>query len=253
MGNGETMSIKWISASLTNVGTVRKVNEDACAAMPGRGLWVVADGMGGHDAGDVASQMIVAELSKLAIDGFVDAVDQIEDCLELVNHRLLAIAAQRGEGSIVGSTAVLLLACQTHIACLWVGDSRAYCLRDGTLSQLSEDHSQVAEMVAAGLLSAEEAESHPDANVITRAVGVSEQFSLDIDLFPIGTRDRYLLCSDGLNKELSDAEIADHLSYGDCADACERLVQTALERNCRDNISVIVVDFSETTEQGKAG
>lgn len=237
--------LHWSSAVLTDVGKVRQINEDACAAWPESGVWAVADGMGGHDAGDLASGAIIDTLNGIGRrDSLSDLVDAVEDGLLEVNRMLLAEATARGAETTIGSTVVALLAHHRHCACLWAGDSRIYRLHRDRLQQVTQDHSQVMDMVEQGLLLREDAESHPAANVVTRAVGAAEDLYLDVEVRELHAGDRYLLCSDGLTKEMTDAEIAELLRHGSCQDACERLVGLALERGSRDNVSVVVVDFS---------
>jgi serine/threonine protein phosphatase PrpC len=237
--------MQWSSAVLTDVGKVRQINEDACAAWPETGIWAVADGMGGHAAGDLASSSIIDALGGIGRQvALSDMVDAVEDSLLDVNRALLAEATTRGAETTIGSTVVALLAHRNHCACLWAGDSRIYRLRDGRLQQITQDHSQVMDMVEQGLLLREDAESHPAANVVTRAVGAAEDLYLDVEVNELHAGDRYLLCSDGLTKEMTDTEIAGQLQHGSCRDACNSLVGLALERGCRDNVSVVVVDFN---------
>jgi serine/threonine protein phosphatase PrpC len=238
----------WNSAAITDVGKVRKINEDACADRGDIGLWVAADGMGGHDAGDLASQAIIESLKQIGIcERLSEFVDEVEDRLLEVNRRLIDEAATREEATTIGSTVVVLLARQHHCACLWAGDSRAYRLRNGHMQAISQDHSQVEEMIEQGLLLREDAESHPAANVITRAVGASEDLFVDVELHALQDGDRYLLCSDGLFKEVSEQEISEHMQSGSCQELCQDLIQLALERGSRDNVTVLAVDFEEST------
>ena len=212
-----SVGFQWSSAMQTDVGKVRKINEDAGAAFPEKGLWVVADGMGGHDAGDFASRSIVDSLALLDNPGSLsEFVDTVDDCLKEVNRRLIDEAASRGAGTTIGSTVVVLLAHQQHCACIWAGDSRIYRLRDGSLQAVSRDHSQVMELVEQGLLLMEDAESHPAANVVTRAVGAAEDLYFDVEVQELRDGDRYLLCSDGLTKEVSEAEIRQYMQSGSC-------------------------------------
>ncbi len=234
----------WISAGLTDVGKNREVNEDAFIACPDAGLWVVADGMGGHDAGDLASQAVVHSMADLlAPERMSMLIDEVEDRLLAVNRYLLEQAATRSRGSTIGSTVVALLAMDTCCACLWAGDSRAYRLRDGVLKTITRDHSQVEELIESGVLLREDAESHPAANVITRAVGASDELYIDIELEKLAAGDVYLLCSDGLYKEVSEREIVECLRKSGCDEICNQLVQLALERDCQDNITVVVIRF----------
>ena len=234
----------WNSAGLTDVGRVRHVNEDAFASLPEIGLWVVADGMGGHTAGDLASRAVVDSLSTIAAHSRMSSfIDDVEDRLLLVNRRLALEAAGRSQQTTIGSTVVVLLAAGHHCACMWSGDSRAYRLRGGVLQAVSRDHSQTEEMIEQGLLSRENAESHPAANVITRAVGADKELYVDVQLEELQDGDRYLLCSDGLYKEVEEKEIASHMQKGSCEEICTELIELALERGSRDNVTVVAIEF----------
>ncbi|MEM9058186.1 MAG: protein phosphatase 2C domain-containing protein [Pseudomonadota bacterium] len=239
----------WQSASLSNVGKVRKINEDAYLDLPHKGLWVVADGMGGHDAGDVASSMIVESLGEVGEYARPsDFLNDVEDRLFAVNRRLFDIASQSEERITIGSTVVAMLAFGNYSLSVWAGDSRTYRLRDGRLRQITRDHSQVEEMVEQGEIARENAEDHPLANVITRAVGGSESLYLDLKLQELKDGDRYLLCSDGLYKDVMPDEISACLATGSCADACTALIDLVLEREAADNVTVAVIDFAEAEQ-----
>ena len=202
--------------------------------------------MGGHDAGDFASRSIVESLQNVRAHEQLSAyVEDVEDRLLRVNSMLFEEAAGREGTMTIGSTVVALLASRRHCACLWAGDSRAYRLRNGLMQSISRDHSQVEEMVEEGVLLREDAEAHPAANIITRAVGADERLYLDIELEGLCDGDRYLLCSDGLYKELSEQEIAVQLQQGNCQEVCEQLLQLVLQRGARDNVTIIVIDFNE--------
>ncbi len=229
---------------MTHVGKVRQINEDALTERPDIGLWVVADGMGGHDAGDFASQAIVSRFQDMqAEDQLSTFVENVEGQLLAVNRSLIEEAASRENAGTIGSTVVALLAIKHHCACVWAGDSRAYRLRDGLLRQISRDHSQVEEMVEEGVLLREDAESHPAANVITRAVGADISLYVDVELYELCDGDRYLLCSDGLYKEINDREIAEQLKLGGCQEACDQLLKMTLLRGAPDNVTIIIIDF----------
>lgn len=244
----------WQSAAISHVGNVRKINEDSLLDRSQQGLWVVADGMGGHSAGDVASQLIVKELGALHLQGGISArVEMLENTLLAVNQELLNIA-QGGEAHrVIGSTAVALLIDEHGAAvCAWVGDSRLYRLRDNSIEQLTQDHSQVEEMIGRGEIQRDEAESHPAANVITRAVGGDSRLFIDMEWVDLAKHDRYLLCSDGLYKELSDLEIGSILQHsGTSEQAANALIAQALDRGSRDNVSVIVIDMLDIGSGGK--
>lgn len=240
-------AFQWTSAGITDVGKIRKINEDAFADRSEIGLWVVADGMGGHDAGDFASQAIIGSLSQVEPNQQLSLfIDEVEDRLLEVNKALIDEASKREEPTTIGSTVVALLAVGNYCACLWAGDSRAYRLRDGQMTPVSQDHSQVEEMIEQGLLLREDAETHPAANVITRAVGAAEELFVDVELVELQDGDRFLLCSDGLFKEVSEPEIAQHMQRGSCQDVSHDLVELALERGSRDNVTVVTIDFNKT-------
>jgi len=237
---------KWMSTGITHVGMVRQLNEDAVLDMSEIGLWVVADGMGGHEAGEVASTMIVDRLKSLsACERISDSVNQVEDILLDVNDKLIKMATLDGEEKTIGSTVVGLIAHKKHCVCIWAGDSRAYRFRDGMLKQISQDHSHVEELIEQGVIDRSEAATHPAANVITRAVGAHDTLYLDVEIQEIVAGDRYLLSSDGLDKEVTEEEMARYLAEGDCSEACNNLINLTLERGSRDNVTVIVIDFEK--------
>jgi len=244
----------WTSASITDIGTVRKVNEDNFLDAPQVALWCVADGMGGHDKGDVASQMIVDYLECLNKPEFYPLrVVQIKERLDAVNERLIAMADTMPESSVIGSTVAVLLFDENDAHCIWAGDSRIYRLRNNQLIRLTRDHSQVEDMVAAGLLSADEAKTHHAANVITRAIGAVDNVELEVASYPLKEGDRFLLCSDGLNKVMSDTEIANSLKTLPLNELPNKLIRTALGRMARDNVTVVVVNNKTVPENDSIG
>ena len=235
--------LQWSSAALTHVGNVRQVNEDAFLERSDKKLWVVADGMGGHHAGDVASSNIVSILDDAVEQTRLSAiVDEVEERILTINDRLRRLAAEHQDNRTIGSTVVVMAAIDHHCAILWAGDSRVYRLRDGQCRQLTRDHSQVEEMVQQGLLAPEEAESHPAANIITRAVGASDELYVDINIEESKAGDLFLLCSDGLYKHINNEEIGQAMqTYPDVTDLCQHLVDTTLERGATDNVTVVAV------------
>jgi serine/threonine protein phosphatase PrpC len=242
-------TFQWSSADRSHVGMVRAINEDACLALPEMGLWVVADGMGGHEAGDIASQMIVETLKQITPpQDWEDFLAAVREGLREVNRRLREESAQRYQHRTIGSTVVVLVMRDSQCACLWAGDSRIYRLRDGALEQLTRDHSHVQELVDQGLISAEDAHRHPLANVITRAVGSSDDLPIDEAIYPLQAGDMFLLCSDGLNKTVSDEEIAHLLSNSNhhCQEAVKAFIHLALMRDANDNVTTVVVNISDT-------
>jgi len=234
-------ALHWDSACRSHVGTVRKLNEDSVLERPDRGVWAVADGMGGHAAGDFASAAVVDALNTISAPASLGAlVGDVRQQLQAVNRALSDEARQRGQ-EVIGSTVVVLVLFGTHAVTLWAGDSRAYLYRQGELQQLTRDHSQVEEFVSLGLLTPQQAEGHPASNIITRAVGVAGHLELDSEMFECVAGDTFLLCSDGLYRELDAGDIRASLALDDCQQACDALLEQALARGARDNVSVIVV------------
>lgn len=232
----------WEHAGDTNVGMVRTVNEDAILSKPELGLWAVADGMGGHEVGDVASNMVLQAIDQIkpTIE-LTDLVNNVEDALINVNQRILDYSRDVLDNKTVGSTIVVLIISGRVGICLWVGDSRLYRYRKGSLQKLSRDHSRVEELIEQGRLTEEEAENHPESNVITRAVGVDEDFCVDINAFDASTGDTFLLCSDGLYNMLDIDELSLHLEKDENSDKVNDLIVSALNKGAPDNVSVIVV------------
>jgi protein phosphatase len=220
---------------------VRRLNEDSVLERPELGLWAVADGMGGHAAGDFASAAVVRALGAICAPASLGAlVAEARQRLQGVNRTLSEEARQRGQ-EVIGSTVVALMLFGAHAVALWAGDSRAYRYRQGELKQLTRDHSQVQELVSLGLLTPEQAEVHPAANIITRAVGVAGYLELDSEKFEIAAGDTVMLCSDGLYRELDNGEIGVCLALDDCQQACDALLEKALSHGARDNVTVAVV------------
>lgn len=234
--------VVWNSVHRTDVGLVREINEDSVLAVPHNRFWAVADGMGGYEAGNVASGMVVASLQQLgSFDSLNDAVDAIEDCLLDVNAKILEYADIMLDGRTLGSTVVTLLIQGRVGVCQWAGDSRLYRLRNRKMIQLSRDHSQVEEQIQQGYLTAEEAENHPEANVITRAVGADQELYVDVNVFSTQLGDVFMLCSDGLYNMVNSEEMTEILLGYPLEDAVKTLIDLALQRGADDNVSVILV------------
>ncbi|WP_085665232.1 MULTISPECIES: PP2C family protein-serine/threonine phosphatase [Pseudomonas] len=233
--------VHYSAASYSHVGMVRKINEDACLELTWDGLWAVADGMGGHAAGDYVSSLAVDSLRQLPlIDGLEDFTQALRDTLAQVNSAVREETLRRGV-AMMGSTVVILAARGDRAVGLWAGDSRLYRLRDGRIERLSHDHSYVQELQDSGLLNEAEARVHPRGNIVTRAIGVEDQLELqavDVQVLP---GDTYLLCSDGLNKTAEDHEIADVLGHADPYQVVRSLVHLGLTRGAPDNITAVVV------------
>lgn len=230
------------STALTHVGRVRPGNEDSYLDRPEAGLWAVADGMGGHEAGEIASGLLVDALARVdaRTSGYA-FLDGIHAAVQQVNLDLRTRAAALRPGAVIGSTVVVLLASEGHYACLWAGDSRAYRLRDSKLEQVTHDHSVVQDLIDSGALSAAEARTSKTQNVITRAVGVAQGLSLDMRQGAIEPDDLFLLCSDGLTGMVSDDEIRRFLLDLPLAEAAQAMLDLALDRGGRDNITLVLV------------
>lgn len=231
---------QWTSASRSDVGLVRERNEDAVLDQPERGLWAVADGMGGHAVGDFASQAVVNALNSLPPprslpDYIAGARRQL-----LEANRLIQAEAVRRRVQRIGSTVVVLLAHDQHCACLWAGDSRIYLYRDGHLHQLTRDHSVAEELRSKRGVAAGNSASHAPRNAITRAVGAAPGLEIDEELLEVRDGDVFLLCSDGLSNLLSADEIAGALAHGNRRDTADALVNLALAHGGRDNVSAVV-------------
>lgn len=229
------------TAVVSHTGCVRAHNEDSYLSRPGSGLWVVSDGMGGHEAGRFASATVVEELGH--VNDASAARDLLAECrrgLERANAALRAHAAARGV-DMVGATVVALLVRQNAYACIWSGDSRVYRVRGGRIDQLTRDHSEVEELVGQGVLTREEARTWPRRNVVTRAIGAAREAELEIVDGTVEPGDTFVLCSDGLTAHVEDARIADLAGAREPQAAADALLALALERGGRDNVTIIVV------------
>lgn len=237
-------SLRWNSYAISNTGRVRRHNEDSMLDRPEIGLWAVADGMGGHAKGDVASQMIVESLKGIDdITSLPRLIDEIEDNIIAVNKTLVEKARESVKKVTIGSTVVIFLTYDKYCVYIWAGDSRLYRLRGNKLQQVTTDHSQVEQYVEQGLISREEAIKHPHGNMITRAVGATDELFLDMDMQEMLPGDRYLLCSDGLTKHIPDMEIEQFLGKGNTQECCTQLINTTLERGAVDNVTAIIIDI----------
>lgn len=229
----------------THVGKVRKLNEDSLISVPDLGVFVVADGMGGHSGGDYASQTVVAQIDRMdrgMPSG--EAMRAVRTAL-LESHYAIQVEAEQRGGGTIGSTAIALILSEPHFACLWVGDSRLYMLRDGQLIQLSRDHSLVNDLFDSGQITEAEIDTHPHGNVITRAVGVGDTLEIDKIRGTYEPGDRFLLCSDGLSGYASHADIQHTMASAPITSVCDELIALALDGGGRDNITAITVEIPE--------
>lgn len=237
------MSRTFESGAATDVGKVRLENEDAYLVQPESGIFAVADGMGGHEAGAMASAVVIDALRKIAEPASVaDLLSRCQDRLASANDRLLEIADERG-GIIIGATVAALLAWEGYYACVWSGDSRIYLVRGGCIQQISRDHTEVAELIAEGVLTTEEAQTWPRRNVITRAVGVYHELELEVAQGVLEKDDLFVICSDGLTTHVADEEIFELARAIAPQGACDRLVALTVERGALDNVTVVIARY----------
>ena len=228
--------------SRTDVGLKRKINEDAVLVRTERGLWAVADGMGGHEAGEVASARVTESLLHLPIVYHLDElVEAAVQALEQVNRDLIALARSDHTPRTIGSTVVGLAIASGEFRCFWAGDSRCYRIREDSIMQLTRDHSLVQDLVDAGMLDAAEAEGHPDSNFITRAVGVRDNLKVDTIGGDARPGDIFLIASDGLTRPLEDEEIYEELTLNPPDVAAGNLLDMVMTRGAPDNVSFVIV------------
>ncbi len=232
-------------SATTHVGHRRKVNEDSILTLPDQRIWVVSDGMGGHEGGDFASQTVVDSIAM--IDPGLEPVQLMSELRSSIAraHRAICFESDSRGGATMGATIVTMLVSGNHFAAFWAGDSRLYRLQNGEIELLTTDHSLVADLVMAGQMSWDEAEQHPQSNAVTRAVGVGDELELDKIRGEILPGDRFLLCSDGLTKYATFDMLQRILSREPLETVADKLQQLALDGGGADNISIIVIDVME--------
>ena len=237
----DTHSFRWSSASRSHPGRVREVNEDACLDQSAVGLWAVADGMGGHTLGEFASGLAVEGLKDLpAAEDLEQRVTAALERLREVNRRLRAEALWR-DVPLIGTTIAALVAAGSLCCCLWAGDSRIYLLRDGRLRQLTRDHNHLEAARSRYVSRSDDTLARPRKNWITRALGGEDTVDIEQTTVELIDGDIFLLCTDGLSNEVTELSIEQALRPGVCDWACEALVDMALDREGRDNITAVVV------------
>ena len=237
----QTMDPRWYSCALSELGHVRKINEDAFLDAREEALWVVADGMGGHSRGDRASQAIIEAMHTFKSKD--NALESVDDLLERLNSAN-DICRNATQGQVMGSTVAALHINGDNAYVLWAGDSRVYRHRQGKFLQLTDDHSLVQELHRLGELTADEAENHPSSNVITRAIGVADDVDVQVRQLDLQAGDRFLVCSDGLFKDVKPAEVEANLALPSPRQALDELVKLALRRGGTDNVTAIVVQMA---------
>ena len=240
----------------TDMGKMRDGNEDALLLMPNQGIFAVADGVGGQNSGEVASRKAMAGIENFLNANPLSAADDLEGkyrenwlrsyfqrCMQKVNTEIVKQAMSDPVMERMATTVVLCFLDMESVYVVNMGDSRAYMVRDGELSQLSEDHTYVNKLINAGTLTRSEARRHPQKNIITKALGSTANTEPDFYRFDLMEGDRILLCTDGLHGELTDDEIADIVrSRNDMNTVCKLLVDAANEKGGHDNITVVCID-----------
>ncbi len=228
----------FVIASRTDVGKIRKTNQDA--VILGSGLAGIADGMGGHNGGEIASGELRDSLLREA-EGQQPDKEVLEQMIQRINYEIWTRQEDDMTLEGMGTTLTLLWPTDKEMLIAQVGDSRAYLFRDGELKQVTADHSMVADMVRKGVLTEEQAACHPMRNYITRAVGTEE--TIDVDLYSVERKqgDRWLVCSDGLYGLVKKAELQEMIGDDRPENAADRMLQSALERGGRDNVSLVLL------------
>lgn len=244
------VTLNW--SFISDRGNRRAVNEDSVVANPP--VFAIADGMGGHAAGDVASDAVVTRIGAITGSEFI-TTSQIEAALDAAVEDIDRVGDETtlGTGTTVTGLAMAIIDEEAQWVVFNIGDSRVYFFENDRLQQITVDHSVVQELVAAGLITRDEAETHPDSNVITRAVGFHERPVPDYSLLPIEPGQRILICSDGLTKELNETGIAHYLRIAPSPEtAVGELVAAALANGGRDNVTVLVLDVEAPTTDALA-
>lgn len=234
------------SAARTDRGKVREKNEDAFINYPERKLWVVADGMGGHENGELASRMVVEALSDLILEAdFEKRLNQVTQCLRKVNKQLTQEQTIiKGQApAVMGSTVVVLLIEDYRMACVWAGDSRCYLFRKGHIYQVTKDHALWQELMDKEQLTQQEAQKQKGCYALTRAIGAAEELNLEIVEMEVEKGDRFLLCSDGLYQHISYEQLYKAMTKGSPSLAIEQLFADILMTEAKDNITSIVVSL----------
>jgi serine/threonine protein phosphatase PrpC len=228
------------AAARSHVGKVREINEDRFLVRSERGLWAVADGMGGHSAGGDAASAAMDELARLADDGHTISEASIHAALNRANRRIRAGA--RGHSAVSGTTVVVAWLDGARLRVFWAGDSRAYRLRGGEARRLTRDHSVVQELLDAGAITDAEAERHPDAHLVTRALGAADTVAVEEVVVDFQPGDRLLLCSDGVSRSLDEADVAGGEQAIDRF--ADGVLRTALRRDGSDNATLVAVQLT---------
>ncbi len=239
----------WEAYGKTHTGKIRSINQDAFLDLTEHKLWLVADGMGGHKDGEYASKAIVDALRSFKPKKTLGkTISEIYRQLQRVNQNLYQLALDDEYHQVVGSTVAILLSYEQFCITLWSGDSRIYLFRNGKLNQITDDHNYESFLLANGT-SPEIIKAHPFSQSLTHAIGSDEEFFLEPHIQQTKPNDIFLLCSDGLNKEVTDKEIESKLQMytKSIAEATDQLIELCLMRGARDNVTIVLVHISQTS------
>lgn len=242
-------NFRFASSGVTHTGNVRTRNEDSILLLDEENVWMVADGMGGHHAGDFASQTISSKLGLFKQQPLLeDSILLLEENIIDSNTVIRNKASELGKNATIGSTLVCVYLWKNFAFTFWAGDSRLYRFRNDQLERLTEDHSYVEELVRMGKIEASDAESHPAANVVLKAVGIYDILCLDFDYFELSDGDILIMCSDGLYKDLDENKIASVINENkeDMVQLTQSLLSSSLEAGGTDNTSIISLKINRT-------
>ena len=240
----QSQPFRFDTGAVSHRGNVRSLNEDNYSVMRNGGAWaiaVVADGMGGHEAGELASETIVESVNSIGVPTSApDLRARFEDRINKANEAILELSRQKN-GVTIGSTMAALLTYERQYACVWSGDSRVYLIRRSEILQISRDHTEVQDLIDRGVLTQAEAATWPRKNVITKAIGVTSPAPLEISQGHVEPDDIFVVCSDGLTEHVEPFEILENANDTEPQAACNRLLRLTLERGALDNVTIVIV------------
>jgi serine/threonine protein phosphatase PrpC len=245
------ISFQISSHGVTDVGRVRSKNEDSILVNDDENVWIVADGMGGHHAGDFASQTITSNISLFKQhDSLDDSILLLEENILNSNSIIRKKSFKLGRNATIGSTVVCVYIWNNFLFTFWAGDSRLYRYRNANLERLTEDHSYVEELVRMGKIEAKDAEEHPAANVVLKAVGIDDQLCMDFEYFKLQDGDIFIICSDGLYKDLAESKISPIIESNseDMIALSQALLASSLDAGGTDNTSIITIKINQKEE-----
>lgn len=246
MSNELSKTFTWYAFSASQKGHYHQTNEDSVLLADNVGFWSIADGMGGHDEGQLASCTLVTNLKQLDRRQYFPLnVVQINQCIQFTNQQLQTNSLKLSSNAVMGTTLALLLFDNQKIHCIWAGDSRIYRLRDKKLEQLTYDHTQLNDLQRAGLIQPTQIPQHSSANKVTRAIGIAPSVDLEHVTEELQHRDIFILCSDGLTRAIDNSNIESLITNESIDDMPKKLITAVSEKGLEDDTSVISVIFEE--------